>query len=117
MSESKPPPKATTTRSNEFIASFQIDAVCGVLRELVLRGIEPGPEVRHIVKRLHDDFVGRATGGPIEHIPDVSDGVSASDLYAIAELIRATNLAFLTPEEIHERAIMVFPVPRTAEIH
>jgi len=51
-------------------------------------------------------------GSPSERIPEVSDDMGAPDLYAVAELIRATNLAFLTPEEMEERSAMGFQVER-----
>jgi hypothetical protein len=114
MSESKPGYKVNAKRSVGFIASFQMDALCAVLRELVLHGIEPGPATRGVLKSLRDEFVDKSSGTPIERIPEVSDDVGTSDLYAIAELVRATNMAFLTPEEMQERGAMGFPVSGSA---
>lgn len=108
----KPGYKVAAKRSLEFVASFQMDAVCAVLRELVLHGIEPGPATRAVLKSLRDEFVNRTSGSVIDRIPEVSDDVGISDLYAIAELVRATNTAFLTPEEVQERSAMGFQAGR-----
>ena len=51
--------KRVTTRSVEFIAYFQLEAICRHLRNLVLNGIEPGPETRGVLKSLRDELVGR----------------------------------------------------------
>jgi len=92
-----------STRTHEFIASFQIDGVCGALQELVPHGIEPGPDLRAMLQSLRDDFVGRCKGRSIDLIPPVTDSTSGVDLLAIAEVLRATNIAFLTPDEQQER--------------
>jgi hypothetical protein len=98
-----PESKVTSTRTHEFLASFQIDGVCGTLQQLVPRGIEPGPELRAMLQRLRDDFVGRCTGRAIDMIPEVTSTTFAVDLLAVAEVLRATNIAFLTPDEQQER--------------
>ena len=103
--------KREMTRSDAFLASFQSDALCRTLQALVLNGIEPGPEARSLLKSLRDEFVARATGRPCERIPDVTDATSGADLLVIAEVLRATDIAFLTPEEIEDRAAIGFAVP------
>jgi len=100
--------KDLTTRSVEFIAYFQLEAICRHLRNLVLNGIDPGPETRGILKSLRDEFVQRTTGRPSDRIPDVAPDTASADLLAIAELVLATNTAFLTPEELEERATIGF---------
>jgi len=103
--------KASSWRSAEFLASFQLDALCRTLEVLVLNGIEPGPQARGLLKSLRDEFRARSTGRSAERIPDISDATCAADLLVIAEVVRATDIAFLTPEEIEDRAAMGFPVP------
>lgn len=93
----------TTTRSIEFIAQFQIEALCQSLRTLILARVEPGPQSRQTLKSLRDELVARTTGRPSERIPKVTDDTSASDLLVIAELVRATGIAFLSPEDIEQR--------------
>lgn len=100
--------KKLTTRSIEFIAFFQIEAVCRHLRSLVLNGIEPGPETRSVLKSLRDELVGRTTGSTSARIPAVTDQTVPADLLTIAELILATNIAFLSPEELADRNRMGF---------
>ena len=101
-------PKAVTTRSIEFIAQFQVEALCACLRTLILARAEPGPQTRQVVKSLRDELVSRCSGKPSERIPEVTDSTNASDLLMIAELVRATGIAFLTPEEIQERRSIGF---------
>jgi hypothetical protein len=108
MSEFKPGCEAAAKRSVRFVTSFQVDALCGALRDLVLHGIEPGPATRRLLKSLRDDCVARTSGGPTQWIPEVSDDVGPADLYAIAQVVRATNMAFLTPEEMQERTSIGF---------
>ncbi len=95
--------KTVTTRSIEFIAYFQLEAICHHLRNLVLSHIEPGPETRKVVKSLRDEFVNRTSGKPSERIPDVTADMSPADLLTVAEVVLATNVAFLTPKELEER--------------
>lgn len=100
------------TRSEGFLSFFQCEAMCSHLRSLVLQGIEPGPEARDVLRSLRDDFVARTTGRPSERIPAITDETTPVDLLAVAELLLATNLAFLTPEELEERASMGFHTMR-----
>lgn len=91
------------TRSNTVLASFQIEGLCKALRELVLRGIEPGDVARGLLRSLRDTVVGSVIGATVEHIPEVTKEALASDLLVVAEVLRATMLAFLTPEEAEEQ--------------
>jgi hypothetical protein len=67
-----------------------------------LNGIEPGPETRAVLKSLRDEFVQRSTGKPTERIPEVKPETSPADLLTVAEVVLATNIAFLTPEELEQ---------------
>lgn len=48
--------------------------------------------------------MSRMSGRAPEIVPGIDESTSASDLLFIAELIRTTNFAFLSPEEREERA-------------
>jgi hypothetical protein len=100
--------KKVTTRSEQFIVYFQLEAICRHLRSLLLNGIEPGPATLGIVKSLRDSSVGRTIGKASECIPEVNEKTASADLLAIAELVLATNVAFLSSEELEERARIGF---------
>ena len=100
--------KSTTTRSDEFLAYFQHEAMCSHTRSLVLHGIEPGPQARDIIRDLRDVFVARTVGRATNQIPAITEETSSVDLLAITEVVLATTIAFLTPEELEERASMGF---------
>ena len=101
-------PKLLATRSVEFIAQFQIEAMCQSLRILIQSRVEPGPLTRQVLASLRDELVARCSGKPIERIPQVTEETSPADLVTIAELVKATGIAFLTPEEIQERKSIGF---------
>ena len=105
--------KKVTTRSVEFLAYFQLEAICRLLRNLVLNGIAPGPETRNVLKNLRDEFVARTSGRPSERIPAVTPEMSPADLLAVAEVVLATNTAFLTPEELEQRKQIGFHSPQS----
>ena len=92
-----------TTLTHEFIASFQLDGVCRALEIFVTRGIDPGDVTRSIVKALRDDCMERWSGRAMQKIPEITDTLSTAELFVVAELLRATNNSFLTPEEREER--------------
>lgn len=89
------------TRSNNFVASFQIEGLCQALRALVLNGVDPGILARQVLRSLRDGFVKSGDGITVQHIPEVTDKCSAGDLLVVAELL--SMIAFLTPEEAQEQ--------------
>lgn len=91
-----------SNRSNNFVASYQIEGLCTALRVVVSSGAQPGKSARELLRCLRDGFVESGTGTTVEQIPEVTDSTPAADLLIIAEVLRATMLAFLTPEEIEE---------------
>jgi hypothetical protein len=98
------------SRSNEFLASFQMQALCNSLKSLIAVGTDPGPEARALLKALREEFVGRCSGRAIDRIPDVTDDTSGAALLVIAEVLFFTNLAFLTPEEAEEQRRFGFQI-------
>ncbi len=92
-----------TSRSNNFVASFQVEGLCQAIRALVLQGIDPGPAARQALRGLRDVFVAVGKGATIKLIPEVDDDSSPADLLVIAEVLRTTMIAFLTPEEAQEQ--------------
>ena len=93
----------TQSRSDAFLASFQMQALCNSLKSLIAVGTDPGPEARALLKALREEFVNRCSGCAIDRIPKVDDDTSGPALLVIAEVLFFTNLAFLTPEEAEEQ--------------
>ena len=50
------------TRSNNFVASFQIEALCHALRTLAACNLEPDNAARSVLRSLRDGFVKSGTG-------------------------------------------------------
>jgi hypothetical protein len=55
------------------------------------------------------------SGRAIEKIPEIADNLTTEELYVVAELLRATNHSFLTPEEREERGQFGFSPRATSE--
>jgi hypothetical protein len=67
-----------------------------------------------MLQRLKQAFDGVASGVPVENLPDVDEHSTPSDILMAAEVLRATLLAFLSPEEIGERrAAIGFHTPQS----
>jgi len=91
------------TRSAPFIISFQLDGFCRALELMIQTQEKPGPMTVSILKRLFDEISGFTTGAALQCIPAFDDKTPLPDLLAIAETLRATQQAFLTPEEALEK--------------
>lgn len=88
-------------RSNLFIASFQAEGLCQAMRLTIsVKGI-PGPASISLLRNLRELVAG--AGIAVEHLPNVAEDMDPFDVLMIAEVVRATILAFLTPEEAAEQ--------------
>jgi len=56
-----------------------------------------------MVRRLKSAFDGITSGPPVEGLPDIDENSDPVDVLMLVEVLRATLLAFLSPEEIDER--------------
>jgi len=65
--------------------------------------ILPGPGAIQILKKLRDDWSSITTGKSLENLPEINDNLSAVDLLAMAETLRATALSFVNPDEFAEQ--------------
>ena len=94
-------------RTGLFIISYQLEGLCTALRLTVPQGLSSGPGAVAILKKLVADFTSISTGQSLKDLPPISDSMNPVDLLAMAETMRTTVLAFLSPEEIseHRRAI------------
>jgi hypothetical protein len=90
-------------RSGLFILSFQLEGLCAALRHTVPHGLPPSRATIALLRKLYDDFDDLHTGRAIERFPTIDDALSPVDVLAIAETLRSTVVAFLTPEEREER--------------
>jgi hypothetical protein len=95
-------------RSNLFVMSFQIEGICSAIRTTVSMGDRPGPATLTLLRSLRDSFVSVGSGFTVEHIPTVHDDMNPHDALAVAEVLRTTILAFLSPDEAEERGTFGF---------
>jgi hypothetical protein len=87
-------------RSARFMLFFQAEGLCQSLRLVVQTGGKPGSAVAALMNKMIASAKQTSHGDPIDRLPDVSEGMGAADLLVIAEILRSTMLAFLTPEEV-----------------
>jgi hypothetical protein len=98
-------------RSDPMVALYMLDGVCAGLRQLVPNGLEVNDASRAILTSIRNHIASFGDGVWIRDFPDVNDQTSSSDLLIIAETLRAALAAFLTPEELEERAQFGFATP------
>jgi hypothetical protein len=103
LPDPEPLPQRLIHRSGLFIISSQLDGLCTALRHGVPYGAEPGAGTRALLKKLFDDYFALATKRQLAGFPPIDESLNAMDVFAIAETLRATVLAFLTPDELAER--------------
>jgi hypothetical protein len=90
-------------RSNLFILSYQLEGLCMGLRQTVPQGLKPDKNTIAILNNLFDHFVSISTGKFLKRLPKVSESSNPVDILVMAETLRTSALAFLSPEEISER--------------
>lgn len=89
-------------RSALFILACQSEGLCCSLRQTVPNGLSHGPGTVSMLKKLLNDFDSLSSGKPVENFPEINESLSSTDLLTIAEVVRSSILAFLTPEEKKE---------------
>jgi len=72
--------------------------------------LEAGTAARDCLRDLRQKFIANARGPNIETIPDVDESTTTADMIVIAEVLRATMTAFLSPEDIQERGRLGFHI-------
>jgi len=85
-----------------FIISYQLEGLCMGLRSTVPHGLSPGKESVAILKKLTADFASISTGRVLKDLPTISESSSPVDILVMAETLRTSVLAFLSPEEVAE---------------
>ena len=92
------------SRRGIFIVSFQFEGMCTALRLITQCGAPPGDATVVLLQKLQREFRGLiASGRVVDDVPDVKQGMSAPELLAIAEVLRASALSFLSADEAEER--------------
>ncbi|MGL4514727.1 MAG: hypothetical protein ACRCT8_16690 [Lacipirellulaceae bacterium] len=56
-----------------------------------------------LLRSLRDDFVSSSSGPPSERLPAITPDMEVGDLIAAAEVLSATVLGFLSPDEAEEQ--------------
>ncbi|MDR3457552.1 MAG: hypothetical protein P4N60_08910 [Verrucomicrobiae bacterium] len=95
-------------RGSLFIVSYQLEGLCMGLRLTVPHGLSPGKESVAILKKLKADFASICTGRVLTDLPTISESSSPVDILVMAETLRTSVLAFLSPEEVAEHRKLGF---------
>jgi hypothetical protein len=95
--------KVTFKRNDFFVHSFQIEGLCMALRQTISLGLAPGPTSISILKSLRDRTIEISSGQWLANLPEVHSEMNAQDVLTVAEVLRTSVLAFLSPEELQEQ--------------
>ena len=89
-------------RGGLFIISNQLEGLCMGLRLTVPQGLSPGKDTVAILNKLFADFASISTGKHLKDLPKILETSNPVDILVMAETLRMSVLAFLSPEEISE---------------
>ena len=90
-------------RSALLVMTFELEGLCNGLRCTVPNGLAPSATTVAIMNRLLDAFSRKAEGCVLDELPKLDENTTAVDLLIIAEMLRSTLMAFLTPDERDDR--------------
>ncbi len=96
--------KDAVYRSERFVLSYQLDGICQALRLIVQAREKPGAKTLQLLTKLRSEVGRNVAGQALKDVPDFDASTTLPELVAIAEFLRATMLAFLSPEETKERS-------------
>jgi hypothetical protein len=91
-------------RSERFVLSYQLDGMCQALRLIIQLKEKPGVKTLQLLTKLRSEVGRNVTGQALKDVPDFDATTTLPELVAIAEFLRATMVAFLSPEETKERS-------------
>ncbi len=86
-------------RSALLVMTFELEGLCNGLRYTVPNGLAPSSTTVSIMNRLLTEFSKKAEGCVLDELPLLDENTSAVDLFIVAEMLRSTLMAFLTPDE------------------
>lgn len=107
-----PTPEAPPVpRSDRFILFFQLEALCHSLQIMIETKQPLTPYPLEMLRKLHADAKRNVTGPAVASIPSPSNTASLPDMLLLAEVLRYTMAAFLTPEEMLDTGLAGFRPP------
>jgi hypothetical protein len=86
-------------RSSLLVMTFELEGLCNGLRCTVPNGLAPSSTTVAIMNRLIAEFSRKAEGCVLDDLPPLDENTSPVDLLIVAEMLRATLMSFLTPDE------------------
>ena len=90
-------------RSALLVMAFELEGLCNSLRITVPNGLAPSRTTIAIMNKLLEEFSEKADGVLLDNLPPLDEKTSPVDVLIVAEILRSTLTAFLSPEELHER--------------
>ena len=97
MTEPKP-----IERSALLMLAFQLEGICTGLKLCIDSQIAPGDKVKQLISNVRNDVIEMSSGNTMDNIPDLEGEITLADLVILAETLRSTVMAFLTPVEREE---------------
>lgn len=86
-------------RSALLVMTFELEGLCNGLRCTVPNGLAPSATTVAIMNRLLDEFSRKAEGCVLDELPKLDENTTPVDMLIVAEMLRSTLMAFLTPDE------------------
>ncbi len=90
-------------RSVLLVMAFEVEGLCTGLRQTVPNGLAPSATTLSIINKLLALFSEKAEGGVLDNLPALTPETTPVDILIVAEILRSTLMAFLTPDELNER--------------
>jgi hypothetical protein len=90
-------------RSDRFILSYQLDGFCRALRLMAHKREKPGAKTIQLLTKLRTEVGKNVTTTAMQGIPHFDAATTLPELLAIAEVLRSTMHAFLSPQEASEK--------------
>jgi hypothetical protein len=90
-------------RSALLVMAFEVEGLCTGLRQTVPNGLAPSATTLSIMNKLLATFSEKSNGGVLDNLPALTEHTSPVDCLIVAEILRSTLMAFLTPDELDER--------------
>src|SRR5262245_66625771 len=95
--------KKSIRRTRKFVLFLQIEGLCEALRIEAQFRTAPGAGTARVTMTLRQHFLKVVSGLAAEVVPPVSRHPTTGEPLTIAEVRRATMVAFLPPDEFDEQ--------------
>jgi len=90
-------------RSALLVMAFEVEGLCNGLRCTIPNGLPPSATTLAVMNRLLARFSEKAEGCVLDELPALDENTAPADLLIVAEMLRSTLMAFLTPDERNAR--------------